>query len=180
MALQLQCPNEDVKLCLLDGSHAYVAAHTEQRRGTEREDESEAMCAFVLQFCPHLEYKDLQARFLEQTSFEARLKCVDEILRDIGQFPNDCQIPKAAENFYKKLMIAAEYKPKGELKSGCDVTLIKAENATHEATKLGDDYGLGKVVEGKVKVISVSGDHTSFIQADSARSVAAIIKENSY
>jgi fatty acid synthase len=183
MALQLQAAvKEEVKLSLLDGSHAYVAAHTEQRRGTKDEDEAAALCAFVLQFGAVVaeDYKELHARFLAQPTFDARLRCVDEILRATGRFPAEgCEITKAAENFYQKLMIAALYQPAGELKSDCDVTLVKAENATTEALKLGDDYGLGKVVEGKVKVVSVSGDHTSFIQGDNARSVAAILEGKS-
>ena len=57
MALQLQQEKADAldSLILLDGSHTFVAAHTAQYRtkltpGAEKEDESEALCAFVLQF----------------------------------------------------------------------------------------------------------------------------------
>ncbi len=56
MAVQLQTAGEKLDtLLLLDGSHAYVAAHTQQHRlkltpGKHGEAESEALCAFVNQF----------------------------------------------------------------------------------------------------------------------------------
>ena len=175
MALQLQAENVEVELVLLDGSHAYVAAHTEQRRGTASEDETEAMCAFVLQFCPGLDYKVLRGSFIKQKSFGERLKLVEEVLGETERFPKSCEIARAAEQFYRELIVAAEYVPKSKIKNGCKVTLIKAENATHEAAKLGDDYGLRNVVEGSVTVASVSGDHTSFIQGERAQNVADIV-----
>ena len=56
MALLLQTASCGVKcLTLLDGSHSYVAAHTGKYKekltpGNEAQAESEALCAFVLQF----------------------------------------------------------------------------------------------------------------------------------
>ena len=180
MALQLQGAGKAVKLSLLDGSHAYVAAHTEERRGTEAEDETEALCAFILQFCPTMDYKELQQNLLKQETFSGRLKLTDKVLREKTKFPDNCQITAAAKSFYRKLLVAAEYKPEKKLKlseGSCEVTLIKAENGTHEAAKLGADYGLGKVVEGEMEIVvhSVSGDHTSFIQNEAAKTVADIL-----
>ena len=56
MALQLVAAGERVeRLYLLDGSHRYVAAHTMGHKEKFEEDklaegETEAMCAFLLQF----------------------------------------------------------------------------------------------------------------------------------
>lgn len=54
MATQLQ-DSTSVDLVLLDGSHAFVAAHTQLYRakmapGSEADAESGALCAFVQQF----------------------------------------------------------------------------------------------------------------------------------
>ena len=54
MALQLEKSGLSIEsLFLLDGSHAYVAAHTNQHKermtpGQNNEAESEALCAFML------------------------------------------------------------------------------------------------------------------------------------
>ena len=59
MAVQLKADLDSITL--LDGSHSYVAAHTAQYRqkltpGNDAEAESEAVCAFVLQFMPSTDY----------------------------------------------------------------------------------------------------------------------------
>ena len=176
MALQLQQRKEDVELSLLDGSHAYITAHTALKRGTASEEESKALCAFILQFCPMLDYKEVHAKFLEQKDSSARLSLTEEMLKATKKFPEDCQITKVAEKFYQKLLITTEYEPKTQLQSNSSITLIKAEKAARETLQLGDDYGLGKVVEGHVKVVAVPGNHISFIQGENARVVASIIQ----
>lgn len=58
MALQLRAAGESVeRLTLLDGSHSYVAAHTHKHKEKLQQNslpqiETEALCAFVLQFIP--------------------------------------------------------------------------------------------------------------------------------
>ncbi len=55
MALQLQASNDVEKLYMLDGSHSYVAAHTELHKakmtpGDMKQAHVEAMVAFMYQF----------------------------------------------------------------------------------------------------------------------------------
>jgi fatty acid synthase len=170
-----------VRLCLLDGSHAYVAAHTAARRGTEAEDEAEALCAFLRQFdgAARLDYRAVHAELVCLGGLQERLRRVEQVLRGLGDmFPSGGDgITRAAEHFYRLLVAAAQYRVEGGVLAAPQggVTLIKAATATSPAAALGHDYGLAAVVQGNVKVVSVPGDHTSFIAGDNARVVADII-----
>ncbi len=68
MALQLQASSEVVaSLNLLDGSHSYVAAYTEQYKTKNKNDmakaETEAMCAFLNQLMS-IDYLKVSIQFI--------------------------------------------------------------------------------------------------------------------
>ena len=67
MCLQLELSNTPVAaLSLLDGSHAYVAAHTGRYKAKLRDtarEQSEALCAFTLQFTP-VDYNNVSCTFI--------------------------------------------------------------------------------------------------------------------
>uniref|UniRef100_A0A673C4U0 Fatty acid synthase n=1 Tax=Sphaeramia orbicularis TaxID=375764 RepID=A0A673C4U0_9TELE len=119
MCSQLQRQNQPVEvLFLFDGSHSYVAAHTQSYRakltpGKESEAETEAMCAFIQQFIS----ADCWTLFLPLSDLEAR---VADISTDLLRF--------AATAFYCKLKAADVYAPASKYHG--NVMLLRAKTAT--------------------------------------------------
>ena len=88
-----------------------------------------------------------------------------------GSFTDDKDLHAAVKSFWWKLKMADEYLPATKLRSP-KVQFFKATEGAGEAHGLGKDYGLGEVCEGEVVVHSIHGDHDTFIQGDSATSIA--------
>ncbi|XP_077979410.1 fatty acid synthase-like [Glandiceps talaboti] len=181
MAVQLeqQGIHNDVvnQLILLDGSHSYVAVHTQQYKakmiaGDDNEKETEAMCAFVQQFT-NINYKVLKEELLRCASFQSRLNLVATKVRTTHPTLDSNSLIFSAEAFYRRLVAADEYRPASQYNS--DVVLIKAKTGSLSGDTLGDDLGLSQVCKGKLTVHNTQGDHESFILGSNSSQVATII-----
>ena len=80
-------------------------------------------------------------------------------------------IKAAGKAFYFKLLAADNYTPGDRLSS--PVLLIRAGISPEDD----QTYGLTQVCDGLVEVMSVEGDHQSFITANSAARVSDIINK---
>ncbi|XP_032822786.2 fatty acid synthase [Petromyzon marinus] len=162
-------------LLLLDGSHNYVAAHTQGYKAKLRDvaaEESESMCAFVQQFVAVERQKTFEM-LLALPSLDARAGAVCDIIlaRHPGLERSDLCF--SASSFYGKLHAADKYQPLRKLVA--DVTLLRAEAGSPTGDGLGEDYNLSQVVTGNVKLHVVDGDHRSFLQGGSTKHVASIV-----
>ncbi|XP_046335907.1 fatty acid synthase-like [Haliotis rufescens] len=184
MALQLQQYNSDrpdivQSLVLLDGSHLYVNAHTDSHRakltpGHRGQEETEAMCAFVQQFMS-IDYNRLSEKLLLSRDLDSRVSVAVDELMTTRQFQNRTDLELAAKSFFNKLIMCSDYNPGNSFKG--DIMLVRAQQLTNEASKLGKDYGLEQVCSGKVVVKEVAGDHETFILGASAGKVASLISD---
>jgi len=182
MALQLEAESTLGSLTLLDGSHSYVAAHTAQYKSKNKEDmgraETDAMCAFLNQLIP-IDYNKLSEECNSLSDHEAKINWTVEKLVGSGKFQDRENIAAAVESFWCKLKMADEYTVGSQRLGSPRVTLFRTTGGHSESEGLGEDYGLGKVCRGEVVVHKVPGDHTTFIQGNSARDIANIINEKS-
>ncbi|XP_074967591.1 fatty acid synthase [Phalacrocorax aristotelis] len=163
-------------LFLLDGSHSFVAAYTQNYRtklieGNEAALESEALCAFVQQFTG-IDYNKLQDIFLPLKDMEARVTAATDVVSRIHPDLNRDLLSFAAASFYYKLKAADKYIP--ESKYHGNVTLIRAK-FHNEYEGLSGDYRLSEVCDGKVSVHIVEGDHHTFFDGDRIDSITGII-----
>ncbi|XP_064637682.1 fatty acid synthase-like isoform X2 [Lineus longissimus] len=174
MSIQLKAVKSDVEsLILLDGSHSFVKAYTSQHQlkmvpGDSAERESEAMCAFVMQFMK-LNYSDLFEELLQQPTLEDRLKHTTQCLISTHQFPSADDLMAAAHSFYLKLLAADKYWP--DVTYYGNITLLKATDGLAQSKVLGEDYGLGEVCVGKIAIHNISGNHESFVLREEAADV---------
>ncbi|XP_070581121.1 fatty acid synthase-like [Ptychodera flava] len=182
MALQLEsegCSTGLVdQLILLDGSHSYVAVHTQHYKdklassANDAESHTEALCAFVQQF-QRIDYPMLRADLLSCDGFQSRIKLAVSKVLSIHTSLDRESLTFAAEAFYKRLVAGDAYSPK--TKYNGDVVLIRATTGSMSADALGEDYGLQQVCHGKVSVHQIQGDHESFIHGENAAIVATIV-----
>uniref|UniRef100_A0A7R9F4Y2 oleoyl-[acyl-carrier-protein] hydrolase n=1 Tax=Timema bartmani TaxID=61472 RepID=A0A7R9F4Y2_9NEOP len=175
MGLQLESLGEQVSLLLLDGSPAYVSSHTvnykaKHNKHSKQSEEADALtyfislfkevdyqkvpqrhfmpilCALFTQLTYHMFYFvckskiGTKAELQALPSWEARLSNSTGILSGTTPYPAD-QLAAAAESFYNKLSAADKYQPANKV-SG-EVTLFRAKD---NFVKLGNDYGLSKVI----------------------------------
>ncbi|KAM3843635.1 fatty acid synthase [Vipera latastei] len=164
-------------LFLLDGSHSYVAAHTQSYRakltpGNEAETETEAMCAFVQQFSG-MEYNKLLEILLPLPNLEARANAAADLITQNHKDISHKALTFAAVSFYNKLKAADKYVP--ESKYHGNVTLLKAKTHNEYGEGLGGDYRLSEVCDGKVFVHVVEGDHRTVLEGEGVESIIGII-----
>nr|XP_002738672.1 PREDICTED: fatty acid synthase-like [Saccoglossus kowalevskii] len=181
MALQLQskknADNRLEQLILLDGSHAYVSAHTQLYRDKfEAEDENVmetvAMFAFVQKFIP-INYPQLKEEFTACKSLQSRLHLASSKVADVHPSQDVESLLVAAEAFYRRLVACDAYNPASKYNG--DVLLIKAKTGSESGDSLGEYYGLNQVCDGRITTYKIAGDHQSFIQGESASEVAIIM-----
>jgi hypothetical protein len=85
-------------------------------------------------------------------------------------------VAPAVLQFYQKLKIADEYQPTAQIKDSTQVILVRASDSTAEAESLGNDYGVGSVYEGRVKVHVVKGSHETIVTGpDGIAAIASIL-----
>uniref|UniRef100_A0A670Y7Z6 Fatty acid synthase n=1 Tax=Pseudonaja textilis TaxID=8673 RepID=A0A670Y7Z6_PSETE len=179
MCCQLQAQQSPTylpnSLFLLDGSHSYVAAHTQSYRakltpGNEAETETEAMCAFVQQFSG-MEYNKVMhmCMLFPFTRANAAADLITQNHKDISHEA----LTFAAVSFYNKLKAADKYVPESKYHS--NVTLLKAKTHNEYGEGLGGDYRLSEVCDGKVFVHVVEGDHRSVLEGEGVESIIGII-----
>jgi len=170
--------NNVKNLIFLDGSHKYVSVQTSEYKsnhtGTATENETDALCTFLMQFLS-FEYLKVRKEMFKLPSLDQRIELTTQLLHfTIPDVPVE-DIKAAALSFYQKLVAVDKYEPKSKY-SGKTV-LIKALG-TRTAQILGDDYSLSKVCSQKIQIHGVDGNHRSFIDLPIAGEVAKII--NSY
>nr|XP_020670313.1 fatty acid synthase isoform X1 [Pogona vitticeps]XP_020670321.1 fatty acid synthase isoform X2 [Pogona vitticeps] len=164
-------------LILLDGSHSYVAAHTQSYRakltpGNEAEAETEALCAFV-QLFTGMEYNKLLEVLLPLPNLEARVRAAVDLITQNHKGISCEALTFAATSFYHKLKAADKYLP--ECKYHGNVTLLKAKTCNEFGEGLGGDYKLSEVCDGKVFVHVVEGDHRTILEGEGVESMTGII-----
>ncbi|XP_007434239.1 fatty acid synthase [Python bivittatus] len=181
MCCQLQAQQSPAylpnSLFLFDGSHSYVAAHTQSYRakltpGNEAETETEAMCAFVQQFSG-MEYNKLLEILLPLPNLEARANTAADLITQNHKDISHEALTFAAVSFYHKLKAADKYVP--ECKYHGNVTLLKAKTHNEYGEGLGGDYKLSEVCDGKVFVHAVEGDHRTVLEGEGVESIIGII-----
>ncbi|XP_042306938.1 fatty acid synthase isoform X1 [Sceloporus undulatus] len=164
-------------LFLLDGSHSYVAAHTQSYRakltpGNEAEAETEALCAFIQQFTG-MEYNKLLEVLLPLPDLEARANAAADLITQNHKDISHEALTFAATSFYHKLKAGEKYIP--ECKYHGNVMLLKAKTHNEFGEGLGGDYKLSEVCDGKVFVHIVEGDHCTILEGDGVESITGII-----
>ncbi|XP_041987847.1 fatty acid synthase [Aricia agestis] len=168
MALQLEAAGADTRLVLVDGSHSFVAAHTMRstKKRTTRNaatDEADALTYFA-QLFKDVDANKLATELERLGSWEERLGRCIALLGGAGE-PG--ALRAAAESFYRKLVVAHEYKPARRLRA--PVTLFSASD---NYVALADDYGLSEVCCGPLTARRLPADHRSILAGDNARTIA--------
>ncbi|XP_075072878.1 fatty acid synthase [Mixophyes fleayi] len=181
MCSQLQAQRDSShapdSLFLFDGSHSYVAAHTQSYRakltpGSDAEAETEALCAFIQQFTG-TEYNKLLEALLPQKDLEARVKAAVELITQSHKSINQEALHFAASSFYYKLKAADQYVPFHKYHG--NITLLRAKTRNEYGIGLGADYRLSEVCDGKVSVHVIEGDHRTFLEGTGVESIISVI-----
>jgi len=179
MSLQLEAENCSSlgSLSLLDGSHAFVSAHTAQYKAKVANDyakaETDAMCAFLNQLIP-IDYIKMTGECNALPDHQSKVEWTASKLLATGQFSDKKDLEAAIESFWCKLVMSDVYKPACKLKSSA-VQLFKATSGFVESEGLGSDYGLQEMCVETVALHRVEGDHDTFIQGTSAENIANIL-----
>merc|ERR1711934_1263479 len=148
MSLQLEAEDGSSlgSLSLLDGSHAFVSAHTNQYVAKSENDyakaETDAMVAFLNQLIP-IDYIKMTAECNSLPDHHAKVQWT-------------------ASKLVCKLRSSA-------------VQLFKATTGSNESEVLGADLGLQEMCVEKATVHRIEGDHDTFIQGKSAENIANIL-----
>ncbi|XP_055919370.1 fatty acid synthase [Eupeodes corollae] len=177
MVTQLEKNNELAKLVMLDGAPKYVNWYTQSHK--QRYNSSEDMnqnqsyaLAYFGMVCGNMDYGGVARLLNKIPTWEAKVeKCAELLHAEIEQ-PIEL-IKQAAITFWKKLSAADAFEAKRKVK--CHVTLIKP---TENYAKLEEDYGLSEVCEKGVDVLTVEGNHRTFlIEEKSLETIESIIKD---
>ncbi|XP_060583977.1 fatty acid synthase-like [Ruditapes philippinarum] len=171
------CTGTLLSLTLLDGSHKFVAAHTGSYREhmtiTEgSQAETVALCNFMEKFMPG-DLNEVSSRILSASSLDDRLEIVASVICSVHSQYYVEDIKMAARSFYQKLVNSESYQTDGQYPRS--VTLVTAEKSLQQNGPLGHDYGLKEVCSAEVVIHKVPGDHVTFLQEDSGKSVADIL-----
>jgi len=168
MGIQLEAAGERVKLLLLDGSHAYVAMYTKNKKSDANAEQSEALVYFANQF-KEVDQPKLISELVSLKTMDDRLERISRVLK--GSLPySDSDIKSAAASFYYKLVAADTYKPKTNFKG--DITLVKAKDTY---VLLNEDYGLNSVCKQKVNIELLEGNHRSILRGPTVEKIANIL-----
>jgi len=170
-------------LTFLDGSHMYVNAHINTYKNKLQlenlhETEAEALSVFAQQYTQAISRKQLTEELLRMPSFEQKVQYIVRELMAKSQFAFEpMDLDQAAKSYAAKLFMSHKYQPKQVLQMS-EALLIKSGQRTNIAQSLGEDYGLGNVISGKVQVETVFGDHRSFLEDKNGFQVASLMNEN--
>jgi len=169
-------------LTFLDGSHLFVNAHINTYKNkyqleSMHETEAEALCTFVQQYTQVHARKQLIEEMLQMPSFDQKIRFVVRELIAKSQFTFEpIDLEQAARSYVSKIFMSNKYQPKQVLRMK-EALLIKSGQRTNLVQALGEDYGLGQVIAGKVQIETVHGDHRSFLDAESGFQVASLMNE---
>jgi hypothetical protein len=115
---------------------------------------------------------------LTKPDWDTRVSTTVSVLQAAGLTNEDAAsvLSAAILRFYRKLVIADDYRPSARLPSVTRVTLVRASESSPQAESLGLDYGLGSLCDGAVDVRVVKGSHETFVTgSESAAEVSSII-----
>ena len=167
MAIQMKPLKSKINLILLDGSPKMVMGstlHVAQQLNCltdEKLQHVEALVLFLLQYIS-FDYNKVREELTSITDYEQRSVRAAQLLIENGGPKNDIKdLVNLMEQYFRKSLIAHNYKQ--DAKFDGNVLLIRAEKVLFQNDKLAFDYGLSESVNGQIDVVSVPGDHKSFI-----------------
>jgi len=136
------------------------------------------LSTFAQQYTQVHTRKQLIEEMSKMPHFEQKLRYIVRELVAKSQFQFEAaDLEQAARAFCAKLFMSYKYQAKHMLRAK-EVLLIKSGQRTNMIqSALGEDYGLGQVIAGKIQIESVHGDHRSFLDAESGFQVASIMNE---
>uniref|UniRef100_A0A6G1SKN2 Fatty acid synthase n=2 Tax=Aceria tosichella TaxID=561515 RepID=A0A6G1SKN2_9ACAR len=173
------------KLVLLDGSPDAINIGVRYITNTltdavdETARAAEVMTVFLMQHS-RFDYADLKRQILQNPTNEQKLMFATNLLaKALGLKDSDSeeQLSKAIEAYCRRFQIMLNYKFNQE-KLHSDVTLIRATEV-YVGTKDGTvdpDYGLTKMVSGRVNSCLLKGNHESFLD-DNIEQVGSLLQD---
>lgn len=172
------------KLILLDGSPDQInigVRYITNTLDTEDEDVrvAEMMTVFMMQHY-RFDYNEIKKKMLLNSTHELKLRfAVDTLSKTLG-FKEDEQIKQlelAIEAYCRKFQVMLSYKQKPD-KLDSDVTLIRATEVYVGAKDktVDNDYGLSKIVSGRVNSCLIKGNHESFLD-DNVEQVSSLLHD---
>lgn len=123
-------------------------------------------------------FVQLGNNLLTKPDWDTRVSTTVSALQAAGLTGDDATpvLSAAIFRYYRKLVIADDYRPSMRLPSSTRVTLVRASESSPQAESLGDDYGLGSLCDGVIDVRVVKGSHETFVtSSESAAEVSSII-----
>ena len=181
MALQLEKTSELASLVLLDGSQAYVQAHTTWHRkrlivkegSWGPEAVAEGLSTLAPQYAKVDKNKLLEALQAE-TSVDKQIDVTSEAIAtaSAGALTKDV-VSAFLGAFMNLLRMGEQYRAAAKVRA--DVQLIRAKITDEMGKALGEDFNLKQICDGKISLTFVDGDHESFLQGSSAEEVANVI-----
>jgi fatty acid synthase len=171
------------KLVFLDGSPFYVSAHTSTYAGKydktkfQAEGEADRLCFFLSLFTL-FDYNKVRSDMIALASYQDRLNFTVDLIEATGKVKSNRQdIYTEATLFSERMAAAHFYKASGQFKG--DATLIRTV-ANRVTETLGEDYGLGKVVSGRISILTTDGDHDNFISGANLGKTSKLLQNSLY
>jgi hypothetical protein len=123
-------------------------------------------------------FSQLERDLMTKPDWNTRVSTTIAALQAAGMTSEDAAtiLSAAMRRFYRKVLIAYDYRPSSRLSSATQVTLVKASESSSQAESAGFDYGISNVFDGTIDVRVVSGSHETFVTSSKgAAEVASII-----
>lgn len=179
-----ESPLKPGKLVLLDGSPDQINIGVRYITNTlDSDDESvraaEVMTVFLMQHS-RFDYADLKKQILQHSTNELKLKFATGTLAKALGIKEPAEIDSlkfAIEAYCRRFQIMVNYKT-NPVKLESDVTLIRATEV-YVSTKdnnVEEDYGLSKIVSGRVNACLLKGNHESFLD-DNVEEISSLLQD---
>ncbi|TMW54903.1 hypothetical protein DOY81_000136, partial [Sarcophaga bullata] len=175
IVLNLEKAKENARLVMLDGAPKYVSWYTTnfKQRLTNSDNENMAYgLGYFAMVVAKIDYSLIGKVLLNIPTWENKVeKCAEIVAAEINQ-PTELII-QAATAFYKKLLAADTYVPSAKV--SCEVTLVKP---TENYSQLENDYGLSENCQKPVNVLTVEGNHRTFLEEEkSLQTIESILNK---
>lgn len=179
-----ESPLKPGKLVLLDGSPDQINIGVRYITNTlDSDDESvraaEVMTVFLMQHS-RFDYADVKKQILAQPTNEAKLKFATSLLAKALGIKDEAEVNTlkyALEAYCRRFQIMLNYKT-NPVKLESDVTLIRATEVYVGAKDniVDEDYGLSKMVSGRVNSCLLKGNHESFLD-DNIDQISSLLQD---
>lgn len=179
-------------LILLDGSpkqielgSQYLSNLTRKKPLDSNEKLDELLMVYLLAHTRRrkVDYVSFQQTLANTIRVEEKVKLASERLFQYvdSRYNSAGEIADAMEAFCRRYELVSRYKTSSSLPTGC--TLIRAEQiyltaSLEEQKKFNEDLGLSSVVEGKVDLFVMKGNHETFLE-ENRRQISRIIAKHS-